>query len=276
MKMLMHARDLTTRSRRLAAAAISGAVLMACGSDVSSRGSSGASNKGEVPDLQAEAAAARPRGPLGGLSVDSTGDAGTAGGGRHCATTSAGAMLVKQPVDIILVLDNSGSMADELAAAEQNINVNFAQILTAAAVDYRVILISRHRKDVRAMSGESSTSICVEAPLSGLAKCPSADEPRVGCRPRSFPTVFPLQREDREPRLVRDRHPRRLPFTRRAHASHDRGLEGVAPPQRQEGFPRDVGRRRGRSATTRKSRPSISSSPSSSPWPPNSAATHST
>jgi hypothetical protein len=107
---------------------------------------------------------------LGG--IDAT--AGTSSGpaGEQCAVAEADAKLVKEPVDIILVLDNSGSMAQELQGVEDNINVNFASILAASDVDYRVILISRHRKDVRAPSGESSTSICVSAPLSGLATCP--------------------------------------------------------------------------------------------------------
>jgi hypothetical protein len=137
------------------------------------------STTGDKPagsDLSATANGGTNGNPLGGLSVGGAGDSGTPSNGA-CATTSAGAMLVKQPVDIILVLDNSGSMADELASVEQNINVSFAQILNDAAVDYRVILISRHRKDVRAMSGESSTSVCVEAPLSGLMKCPSPANP---------------------------------------------------------------------------------------------------
>jgi hypothetical protein len=89
-----------------------------------------------------------------------------------CATVSARATLSKQPVDVILVLDNSGSMADELDAVERNINREFADILAQSGVDYRVILLSRHRREVRAPSGESSTSICVSSPLSGLASCP--------------------------------------------------------------------------------------------------------
>ena len=95
-------------------------------------------------------------------------------------------MFIKQPVDIILVLDNSGSMADELAAVERNINVNFAKILNTAAVDYRVILISRHRKEVRTESGEPSTSICIEAPLSGLRALPGRRPIRPACRPQYF------------------------------------------------------------------------------------------
>jgi hypothetical protein len=104
--------------------------------------------------------------------VSSGGSATENPNGDTCATTSATPTLIRQPVDIILVLDNSGSMADELDAVEKNINLNFANILQQSGVDYRVILISRHRKDVRAASGESSTSVCVSSPLSGLAVCP--------------------------------------------------------------------------------------------------------
>jgi hypothetical protein len=113
------------------------------------------------------------RGGSGSGLVDLVGNGGNANpNGETCATTSATPTLTQQPVDIILVLDNSGSMADELDAVEKNINLNFANILQKSGVDYRVILISRHRRDVRAASGESSTSICVSSPLSGLAVCP--------------------------------------------------------------------------------------------------------
>jgi hypothetical protein len=114
----------------------------------------------------------------GGSSMGGTGALiGTDGGnmGGACARAEAMAELVTEPVDIILLLDNSGSMDDELDAVERNINVNFAQILTDSMVDYRVILISRHRKAARDANAEASTSICVEAPLSGLAACPAED-----------------------------------------------------------------------------------------------------
>jgi len=101
--------------------------------------------------------------------------AGDPSPGAPCATVSAAATLIKQPVDIILVLDNSGSMEDELDAVEKNINVNFANILQQSGVDYRLILISRQRKAARTESEEASTSICVSSPLSGLASCPAAE-----------------------------------------------------------------------------------------------------
>jgi hypothetical protein len=99
--------------------------------------------------------------------------AGTGGMGPGCAADAAKATLTSDPIDIILVLDNSGSMVEEMGAAEQNINVNFASILDKSGVDYRVILLSRHRQADRSSSEEASTSICVSQPLSGLATCPA-------------------------------------------------------------------------------------------------------
>jgi hypothetical protein len=87
-----------------------------------------------------------------------------------CATTRARASLVKHPVDIVLVVDNSPSMGEEAAAVERNINLNFADILRERGIDYRLVLVSRHRSD----TPDSDAAICVEAPLSGLARCPAA------------------------------------------------------------------------------------------------------
>lgn len=82
-----------------------------------------------------------------------------------CGSTKVEAKLVREPVDIILVVDNSGSMANEIIAVQKNINVNFANILGGADMDYRVLLIARHGDAL------SDNSICIEAPLSGAASC---------------------------------------------------------------------------------------------------------
>ncbi len=79
-----------------------------------------------------------------------------------CAVQSAMATLVKKPVDIIVTIDNSGSMTEEIVGVQTNINVNFASILEASGLDYRVILVASHGK---ATAGQS---ICIEAPLSGI------------------------------------------------------------------------------------------------------------
>jgi hypothetical protein len=113
----------------------------------------------------------------GGIDISSgSGATGGVNPDDACAVDSAEPELVTLPVDIIMVLDNSGSMEDELESVEQNINVNFADILTQSGVDYRLILISRHRVQDRCEDGdgceEASTSICVSAPLSALPSCP--------------------------------------------------------------------------------------------------------
>jgi hypothetical protein len=110
---------------------------------------------------------------LGGSEGILGGSGGTGGQAPSCAADAADAKLTSDPIDIILVLDNSGSMVEEMGAAEQNININFAGILDASGVDYRVILLSRHRQEERTASEEASTSICVSQPLSGLATCPA-------------------------------------------------------------------------------------------------------
>jgi len=85
-----------------------------------------------------------------------------------CGTASAAVELVAQPVDIIVALDNSGSMDDEARAVEANINLNFAQILQDSGVDYRLILVSEHReRDLQ------DTAVCILSPLSTLSACPS-------------------------------------------------------------------------------------------------------
>jgi hypothetical protein len=133
-------------------------------------------------------------------SIDTgNGAAGRPNTGTACATVSAAATPVSQPVDIILVLDNSGSMEDELDAVEKNINLNFANILQQSGVDYRLILISRHRKDARTESEEASTSICVASPLSALTQCPA---PRPVNSERFFQYSIKIESENSFDRIL--------------------------------------------------------------------------
>ena len=78
-----------------------------------------------------------------------------------CATSMAEGSLVKAPVDIIFVIDNSGSMTAEIIGVEKNVNDSFAQIIGASGLDYRVIVLSTHG------SATGNQSICVASPLSG-------------------------------------------------------------------------------------------------------------
>lgn len=75
---------------------------------------------------------------------------------------------VSLPVDIVFVIDNSGSMESEISAVQERINKDFAQIIAASGLDYRVIMISRYG-DVERDVGDSSHPVCIAAPLGGNA-----------------------------------------------------------------------------------------------------------
>ncbi len=106
----------------------------------------------------------------GGSGTDdggsSNGDGGT-GIDRDaaCGDVRAAATLTKAPVDIIMVVDNSGSMTLEIQSVQTNINQNFATILANSGLDYRVIMVSRHG------SASAAQSICINAPLASNASC---------------------------------------------------------------------------------------------------------
>lgn len=81
-----------------------------------------------------------------------------------CAKTQAAA--IKPPVDLIIAIDQSGSMNDDIANVKANIN-KLSEFLKKTGLDYRVILI--------ASPGTTVYSLCVPAPLGG-ATC-GADNP---------------------------------------------------------------------------------------------------
>jgi hypothetical protein len=74
---------------------------------------------------------------------------------------------VTAPVDVIIVVDNSGSMSQEILALEENINLHFAEVMSAANIDYRIIVVSKH--------GSGGLDVCVKPPLSSTSNC--SEEP---------------------------------------------------------------------------------------------------
>jgi hypothetical protein len=88
------------------------------------------------------------------------GDGGGSTPGEGCVGVSSEATLEKGPVDIVFVVDNSDGMHTNIFAVQDNINENFASIIAASGVDYRVILISEHGK------AEGDEAICISGPLS--------------------------------------------------------------------------------------------------------------
>ncbi len=114
------------------------------GSGNGSNGGNGGDGAGFIPSTGAGA-------NDGGLDPDSA-----------CAAQSAAATLEKKPVDIVFIIDNSGSMTDEIVGVQNNININFAQIIEQSGIDYRVIMIADHGL------ANPNESVCIEAPLSGI------------------------------------------------------------------------------------------------------------
>ncbi len=79
-----------------------------------------------------------------------------------CASAEAAA--TKQPVDIIMIIDQSGSMDAESVQVQNNIN-KLSSYLASTGLDYRVVMIA-------GMPGNGSLPMCVPPPLAG-ASCAS-------------------------------------------------------------------------------------------------------
>ncbi len=65
---------------------------------------------------------------------------------------------IKPPVDIVMVVDQSGSMSNEILQVKANIN-KLSEQLNKAYLDYRVVMIAR--------VGNDSYGVCVPPPLGG-------------------------------------------------------------------------------------------------------------
>jgi hypothetical protein len=100
----------------------------------------------------------------GGVPTGGGGATGGMGGqGGSCTDLVVDGVNTVKPADIVFVVDNSGSMGEEIAGIESNINTNFAQVMAAGGIDYRVIMVAQH--------GSSSLYVCVQPPLSSTTNC---------------------------------------------------------------------------------------------------------
>lgn len=87
-----------------------------------------------------------------------------------CGFERYSASLEEKPVDIIFVIDNSGSMSDEARSVGENINASFADIIRNSGLDFRVIMVTSH--------GEwQDQDVCVSQPLSGGTCSPPPNQP---------------------------------------------------------------------------------------------------
>ncbi|MBI3206197.1 MAG: hypothetical protein HYZ29_31970 [Myxococcales bacterium] len=102
-------------------------------------------------------------GNAGGGASDA-GD-GSAGADAGCTPAKTAVTIARGPADIIWLVDNSCSMAEEMKAIQDNLNPNFAQALGLASIDFRIIVVGEHGGYNTPSSYESS--ICIEPPLGG-------------------------------------------------------------------------------------------------------------
>lgn len=114
-----------------------------------------------------------------GTFIDGGGGSGGLDEESACGSQKAEATLVKKPVDIVFIIDNSGSMTQEIKAVQDNVNKNFADIIGKSGVDYRAILISEH-------GPLNDESVCIGSPLNqGNCK-----DPKLNTAPKDNPPIF--------------------------------------------------------------------------------------
>lgn len=70
-------------------------------------------------------------------------------------------------MDVIFVLDNSSSMAENIEAFQASISDALAVILEQSSIDYRIVLVSRYGK-VGEPVGDTDNPVCVGPPLTEL------------------------------------------------------------------------------------------------------------
>jgi hypothetical protein len=110
-------------------------------------------------------------GGSGGPNGDLGGDDKKPDPNAQCAADVTTAKRAE--VDIIVVIDTSGSMSEETQQVQTNIN-NFASSIGNSGLDYRVIMLAEKNKQIPFPIPIPPTGICTPPPLGG-ANC--ADNP---------------------------------------------------------------------------------------------------
>jgi hypothetical protein len=113
------------------------------------------------------------------LDVGATPDLGQDATTGECAAQQLEPEVSSLGVDIVVVVDTSNSMAAAIDAVEASINVDFAAILAASGIDYRIIVLGDYPP------GEQ-LSICISAPLSGTDCNPGPAVPAITDRYKHY------------------------------------------------------------------------------------------
>ncbi|MFO0660058.1 MAG: hypothetical protein U0165_09550 [Polyangiaceae bacterium] len=123
-----------------------------------SAGSSGSAGSAGVSGTSGSAGSA-------GSIAGSAGSAGSGGTGGACTSTSKTAEVKRLPVDIIWMVDNSGSMQTAIEAVQQGLN-DFAAKIATSDVDYKVIMLSKRGTGV---TSGGLYPICIPTPLASAS-----------------------------------------------------------------------------------------------------------
>lgn len=107
----------------------------------------------------------------GGGFVSGGGSGGEAGAGGQVACAKTQAAATKVPIDVIVGVDQSGSMSDDIANVKANVN-KLSDFLNKTKLDYRVVMMAK--------VGTATYDVCVPAPLGG---------PSCASKPPTFRTV---------------------------------------------------------------------------------------
>lgn len=126
---------------------LGGALSSACASETSGgvggggaggAGMAGAAATGGTVSGGAGGTGATDASTGGGINLDGSITDGNINPDAACDLQTYQATITKKPVDVIFIVDNSCSMDEEMVGIEKNINQNFAQIIAASGLDYRV------------------------------------------------------------------------------------------------------------------------------------------
>ena len=119
-----------------------------------------------------------------------------------CAALSSRAMNERKPADIVIAVDNSGSMDEEIVLVREQLNA-FSQQIVASGVDARIILLSAAVAAQPTMPSffdddddDEDNGICIAAPL-GSGRCPDDSLP-----PRYFHVPVEVSSHDALDRFI--------------------------------------------------------------------------
>jgi hypothetical protein len=139
------------------------------GSGIGSGGSTGGTT-GEADESE---------GGAGKLDLGWSADLPASDTDNECAAQMLEAEVMSQGVDVLVVVDTSNSMSDAIAAVENSINADFAAILEASGIDYRVIVAGDYPPG-------GQLDICITMPLSSTDCNPAPAVPAVTGRYKHY------------------------------------------------------------------------------------------